>query len=183
MKVFTMKVLILIAATGLLGAAEGFAADTKRVDVIGTIDKTLAQLDSQRKPTEGQVMRVDVIDSVGSQGPVFSSASATMRVDVIDSVESQGPVHSSTSVARSVGVIDSLLMVGSPLASVKKSGENVMRVDVIDSLPADSQWDSMKATGDSVKRVDVIDRIESRGPVYPSTSGAMRVDVIDNTRV
>lgn len=88
MKVFTMKVLILIAATGLLGAAEGFAADTKRVDVIGTIDEMVAQLDSQLKPTEGKVMRVDVIDNIVSKGPVHVYSMSGVRVDVIDSIVS-----------------------------------------------------------------------------------------------
>jgi len=57
------------------------------------------------------------------------------------------------------------------------------RVDVIDKLPAAAQWDSVTTAGENAKRVDVIDTLESRGPVYPSTSGAMRVDVIDRTRL
>ena len=56
------------------------------------------------------------------------------------------------------------------------------RVDVIDKLPAKAQWDSVKTDGEKAKRVDVVDTLESRGPVYPSTTGAMRVDVIEYTR-
>ena len=56
------------------------------------------------------------------------------------------------------------------------------RVDVIDNLPAKAQWDSVKTDGEKAKRVDVVDTLESRGPVYPSTTGAMRVDVIEYTR-
>jgi len=88
MKVFTMRVLIMIAATGLLGAAEGFAADTKRVDVIGTIDETVAQLDSQIKPIDGKFMRVDVIDNIVFKGPVYVYSKSGIRVDVIDSIVS-----------------------------------------------------------------------------------------------
>jgi len=58
------------------------------------------------------------------------------------------------------------------------------RVDVIDHLPKEGvQWDSMKRTSGQSMRVDVIDSIGSHGAVYPSTSGAMRVDVIGNIRV
>ena len=62
------------------------------------------------------------------------------------------------------------------------SEEKVMRVDVIDSLPTGWQWDSAKAAGEKMARVDVIDSVEWRGDVYASTSGSMRVDVIDNIR-
>jgi hypothetical protein len=55
------------------------------------------------------------------------------------------------------------------------------RVDVIDKLPAEAQWDSAKTDEAKVQRVDVIDHVNG-GPVYPSTTGAMRVDVIDSTR-
>jgi hypothetical protein len=55
-------------------------------------------------------------------------------------------------------------------------------VDVIDSLPTGWQWDSAKAAGEKMARVDVIDSVEWRGDVYASTSGSMRVDVIDNIR-
>ena len=91
-----MGFLAMIAATSVLGAVEGFAADTRRVDVIGTIDETVAQLDSQLKPTEGKFMRVDVIDSIGSSGPLYVYSKSGVRVDVIDSIESGGPLHAYT---------------------------------------------------------------------------------------
>jgi hypothetical protein len=125
---------------------------------------------------------VDVIDSVGTNGSVHPFASGTMRVDVIDRVESQRLVHSSASGTTSMGVIDRFLVVGNPLASVRTGEEKVMRVDVIDSPPTEAQWDSTKNAGNRVRRADVIDSLESRGPVYPSTSGAMRVDVIERPR-
>jgi hypothetical protein len=59
------------------------------------------------------------------------------------------------------------------LSASNSFASGAQRVDVIDSLPAGAQWDSGKAAGEKVKRVDVITAIESRGPVYPSTTGAM----------
>ena len=91
-----MGFLAMIAATSVLGAVEGFAADTRRVDVIGTIDETVAQLDSQLKPTEGKFMRVDVIDSIGSGGPLYVYSKSGVRVDVIDSIESSGSLYAYT---------------------------------------------------------------------------------------
>lgn len=79
--VFKMGVLSIIAATGLFGAAEGFAADVRRdvrrVDVIGTIHETVVQLDSGLKSTEANSKRVDVIGTIdgkegnGSQKPTY----------------------------------------------------------------------------------------------------------------
>ena len=59
---------------------------------------------------------------------------------------------------------------------------DAQRVDVIDRLPAEAQWDSGKAAEGTVNRVDVIDTYESRGEVYPFTSETMRVDVIDSIK-
>ena len=59
-----MGVLSIIAATGLFGAVEGFAADVRRVDVIGTIHETVVQLDSELKSTEANSKRVDVIGTI-----------------------------------------------------------------------------------------------------------------------
>jgi hypothetical protein len=91
--VVKIRFLAMIAATSLFGAVEGFAADTRRVDVIGTIDETVAQLDSQLKPTEGKVTRVDVIGNIVSKGPVYVYSRSGLRVDVIDSIASEGPVY------------------------------------------------------------------------------------------
>jgi len=64
------------------------------------------------------------------------------------------------------------------------ASQGSQRVDVIDHLPQEGvQLDSMTPTGAQSMRVDVIDGIGNHGPVYPSTSGAMRVDVIERTRV
>jgi len=92
---FKMGFLSMFAATGLFGAAEGFAADALRVDVIGTIDETVAQLDSQPKSTEANVQRVDVIDSIGSGGPLYAYPKS-MRVDVIDSIQDRGSQYAHT---------------------------------------------------------------------------------------
>jgi hypothetical protein len=84
---------------------------------------------------------------------------------------------------NSVLTVGFLAMVATGALSASNSFANgPQRVDVIDNLPAKAQWDSVKTDGQNVKRVDVIDKLESRGPVYPSTTGAMRVDVIDYTR-
>jgi hypothetical protein len=75
--VFKMGFLSIIAATGLFGAAEGFAADMRRVDVIGTIEETVVQLDSGLKSTEANSKRVDVMGTInekegnGSQEPTY----------------------------------------------------------------------------------------------------------------
>jgi hypothetical protein len=76
--VFNMGFLSIIAATGLLVASYGFAADAhQRVDVIGTIHETVVQLDSGLKSTEANSKRVDVIGTIdgkegnGSQEPAY----------------------------------------------------------------------------------------------------------------
>ena len=67
---FKMGFLSMIAATGLFGASNGFAADAhQRVDVIGTLNGREAQLDSMK--ARGEWIRVDVIGSIGSEGPVY----------------------------------------------------------------------------------------------------------------
>ena len=76
------------------------------------------------------------------------------------------------------------LMTGMAAVSASESFAAAQRVDVIDDLPKEGvQWDSLKHTSDQSMRVDVIESIGDQGPVYPSTSGAMRVDVIDSIRV
>jgi hypothetical protein len=178
--IVTVGFLSMMGAALTLSASNSFAAGAQRVDVIDGLP-TGSQSDSM-KTAGNQAQRVDVIDGIGTNGSVHPFTRGTLRVDVIDHIESQRLVHSSTSGTMSVGVIDRLLAVGNPLADVRTTEENVMRVDVIDSLPTEAQWDSTKSAGDQVRRVDVIDSLESRGPVYPSTSGAMRVDVIERTR-
>lgn len=83
--------------------------------------------------------------------------------------------------AQRVDVIDNLPM-GGQSDGTNTAESKTQRVDVIDSLPTEAQWDSTNNAGHQVRRVDVIDSLESQGPVYPSTSGAMRVDVIERTR-
>ena len=76
------------------------------------------------------------------------------------------------------------MVTASAAVSASNSFAASQRVDVIDHLPKKGvQLDSMTPTGDQSMRVDVIDSIGNQGPVYPSTSGAMRVDVIERTRV
>jgi len=82
-----------------------------------------------------------------------------------------------------IGVgIFSLLAATAALGTSNSFAAGAQRVDVIESLPtgAQAQWDSLKPAAGM--RVDVIESIESQGPVYPSTSDAMRVDVIEGTR-
>jgi len=95
--VFKMGVLSIIAATGLFVASNGFADDAhQRVDVIGTLNERVAQLDSMKARSEW--VRVDVIGSIGSEGPVYPYTTS-MRVDVIGTSHekevkvSEGPVY------------------------------------------------------------------------------------------
>ena len=72
---FKMGVLSIIAAAGLFGVSNGFAADVRRVDVIGTIHDTAVQLDSGLKSTEPNSKRVDVIGTIyGKKGNRFQEA-------------------------------------------------------------------------------------------------------------
>jgi hypothetical protein len=90
----TVGFLSIMAATTLVNASDSFAVearDARRVDVIGTLHETVAQWDSVQGG--GQWMRVDVIDSIGSEGPGYAYPKS-MRVDVIDSIKSGGPVYS-----------------------------------------------------------------------------------------
>jgi hypothetical protein len=93
---FKMGLLFIIAATGLCGVSNGIAADAhQRVDVIGTLDERVAQLDSMK--TRDEWVRVDVIGSIGSEGPGYPYTTS-MRVDVIGTIHekevevSEGPV-------------------------------------------------------------------------------------------
>jgi hypothetical protein len=67
--ILTVGFLSVMAATAVVNASDSFAADTRRVDVIETLNETVAQLDS--KKAVGESMRVDVIGDIGSEGPVY----------------------------------------------------------------------------------------------------------------
>ena len=132
------------------------------------------------------MLTVGILSMMGATVALSSSDSFVtdaQSVDVIDSTGSQGPASSAPSGSRSVDAIDSLSTGEGQLDSIQTADEEkVMRVDVIDSLPTEWQWDSMQTAGEKMMRVDVIDSVEWRGPVYASTSGSMRVDVIDTIR-
>jgi hypothetical protein len=68
----TVGFLSLMAATAVGIASDSFAADARRMDVIETLNETVAQLDSMK--AEGESMRVDVISRIGSEGPVYPYA-------------------------------------------------------------------------------------------------------------
>jgi hypothetical protein len=57
-----------MAVTGVVSVSESFAA-VSRVDVIGDLRETVAQSDSMK--AQGERVRVDVIESVGSEGTVY----------------------------------------------------------------------------------------------------------------
>jgi len=84
----TVGFLSVLAATAGVNASVSVAADVHRVDVIDDLHQTVAQKDSV-KAGSGP-MRVDVIDSIPSEGPVYAYTKST-RVDVIDSIGSEGP--------------------------------------------------------------------------------------------
>lgn len=65
----TVGFLTLVAATGVVHVSDSFATDARRVDVVGTLNEKVAQLDS--KAAGGDGMRVDVIGHVGSEGPAY----------------------------------------------------------------------------------------------------------------
>lgn len=61
--------LAVMAVTGATNASDSFASDAHRVDVIDALHETVAQVDSVKAGSEG--MRVDVIESVRSEGPRY----------------------------------------------------------------------------------------------------------------
>jgi hypothetical protein len=67
--VFAMGLLSMVAATGLFAASNGVAAESQRVDVVESLHEKTAQLDSQK--AKGEETRVDVIGSIGSEGPAY----------------------------------------------------------------------------------------------------------------
>ncbi len=80
-RTYRIGFLSIVAATGVFAASNCFATDAQRVDVIETLHEHAAQLDSIK--TGNEVTRVDVIDSIGSGGPLYPYTKST-RVDVID---------------------------------------------------------------------------------------------------
>lgn len=66
---FTMSVLSVIAAVGGVAMSNGSALAFHRVDLIESLQETTVQADSMRGK---QFMRVDVIESIGSDGPAHS---------------------------------------------------------------------------------------------------------------
>lgn len=63
--------LAVMAVTGAVNASDS-VADARRVDVIGNLSGTVAQSDSTKAGVES--MRVDVIGSIGSEGPAYPYA-------------------------------------------------------------------------------------------------------------
>ena len=68
-RVFTTGFLSMIAATGLFAASNSLAAQAHRVDVVESASETVVQLDSMK--AKGEETRVDVIGSIGSEGPAY----------------------------------------------------------------------------------------------------------------
>jgi hypothetical protein len=66
----TAAFLSMMALTAVVNASESFASDAHRVDVIDAIHETVAQVDSVK--AGGEQTRVDVIDSIGPEGPGYS---------------------------------------------------------------------------------------------------------------
>ena len=75
--ILTAGFLSVLAATAAMNGSDSFAADAHRVDVIDAVHETVAQADSV-KPG-GERMRVDVIDRIESDGPVYSYAKPMSR--------------------------------------------------------------------------------------------------------
>jgi hypothetical protein len=60
--------LVVMAVTGVVSASDSFAG-ASRVDVIGDLRETVAQSDSMK--AQGERVRVDVIENIGSEGAVY----------------------------------------------------------------------------------------------------------------
>lgn len=61
--------LSLTVLTGAVSVADSFALDAPRADVISTLNKKLAQLDSNKDGR--QEMRVDVVEAIATKGPAY----------------------------------------------------------------------------------------------------------------
>ncbi len=66
---FVMSALSMIAVVGGVAMSNGSALAFHRADLIASLQDTTVQADSMRGK---KLMRVDVIESVGSEGPVHS---------------------------------------------------------------------------------------------------------------
>lgn len=65
----TLGFLTALTLNGLVLITPSFAAHPDRVDVIGTLNEKVAQLDSNKNGGPG--MRVDVIERIGAKGPAY----------------------------------------------------------------------------------------------------------------
>lgn len=60
--------LAVMAVTGVVNTSDCFA-DARRVDVIGSLQETVVQSDGMKG--QGDKVRVDVIERIGSEGAVY----------------------------------------------------------------------------------------------------------------
>jgi len=67
--VFAMGMLSMVVAIAMATISSGDALAFHRADLIGSLQGTVAQPDSMRRKG---LMRVDVIEHIGSEGPVHS---------------------------------------------------------------------------------------------------------------
>jgi hypothetical protein len=65
----TIGFMAIMATTGVVNTSDSFALDAHRVDVIEDVHETVAQPDSVKPGVEWT--RVDVIQSIGSEGPAY----------------------------------------------------------------------------------------------------------------
>jgi hypothetical protein len=66
---FAMCMLSMVVAIEVIAMSSGDAMAFHRADLIGSLQGTVAQPDSMRRKG---LMRVDVIERIGSEGPVHS---------------------------------------------------------------------------------------------------------------
>ena len=66
---FAMCMLSMVVAIGVFAMSSGDALAFHRADLIESLQGTVAQPDSMRRKA---LMRVDVIERIGSEGPVHS---------------------------------------------------------------------------------------------------------------
>jgi hypothetical protein len=61
--------LSMVAVTAVVNVSKSVAADSQRVDVIETLQETVAQSDSMKAGSDRT--RVDVIEDIGAGGPTY----------------------------------------------------------------------------------------------------------------